>query len=401
MKMVITRRGVEALPIPKGKRAVYTDAKTSGFCLMVQPSGKKSFCWYRKLCGLPTHRTLGEYPALSVETARQLADELNGKVARWRNDKYRGPSPLDRERAVSVGSLFDAYVEQHVKRHCKNPETAANHTRWIFGKYLSAWKNRTPESLRREHVRTRLAEIAEKHGQYSSNRVLQLLKALFNFASANELWDGENPCKGIKQYRETSRDRFLQPDELPRFFHALADDATPRDFRDTVLVSLFSGARAGNVFSMKWADLDLERGTWHISDTKNRTPYNVALAPELVTVLERRRSGAASEWVFESNRKRGEHVTECNYQWRKFLKRAGLANFRYHDLRRSLGSWAAGGGTSLLVIAKALGHVNTNATQIYSRLSLEPVRAAVSGAVSAMLASGGVERKALGAETGD
>ena len=68
---------------------------------------------------------------------------------------------------------------------------------------------------------------------------------------------------------------------------------------------------------------------------------------------------------------------------------AGLQDVRIHDLRRTLGSWQARNGASLLLIGKSLGHKTPQATAIYARLDLDPVRASVSAAASAMLAAGG------------
>jgi integrase len=61
---------------------------------------------------------------------------------------------------------------------------------------------------------------------------------------------------------------------------------------------------------------------------------------------------------------------------------------RIHDLRRTLGSWQAALGTSLPIIGKSLGHQSLEATQIYSRLELDPVRQSVERAGAALLAAG-------------
>ncbi|MFY7865527.1 tyrosine-type recombinase/integrase, partial [Roseateles sp.] len=65
-----------------------------------------------------------------------------------------------------------------------------------------------------------------------------------------------------------------------------------------------------------------------------------------------------------------------------------LRDLHVHDLRRTLGSWLASGGTSLPIIGKALNHKSPQATQVYARLSLGPVRDAIESATSAMLQAG-------------
>lgn len=86
---------------------------------------------------------------------------------------------------------------------------------------------------------------------------------------------------------------------------------------------------------------------------------------------------------------------------RAILANAGITNFkpgkkrtieidkknhvRFHDLRRTLGSWQAAQGTSLIVIGKSLGHTSTSATKVYARVNLDPVRDSVGQATDAMM----------------
>jgi integrase len=93
--------------------------------------------------------------------------------------------------------------------------------------------------------------------------------------------------------------------------------------------------------------------------------------------------------VFPGRGKTG-HLVEPKTAWARILKRAGLQNLRLHDLRRTLGSWQAATGASLPIIGKSLGHKSLAATQVYARLNLDPVRAAVNTATDAMLLAGGV-----------
>lgn len=75
--------------------------------------------------------------------------------------------------------------------------------------------------------------------------------------------------------------------------------------------------------------------------------------------------------------------------WAALMQAAGLSDLRLHDLRRSLGSWAAMSGASLAIIGRALGHKSVDATQIYARLQVDPVREAMEKATSQMLSRAG------------
>ncbi|HNO32547.1 MAG TPA: site-specific integrase, partial [Anaerolineales bacterium] len=181
-----------------------------------------------------------------------------------------------------------------------------------------------------------------------------------------------------------SRDRFLQPDELARFFDALGQ--IPSDtMRDFFLIALLTGARRANVSSMRWSDIDLESGVWHLSKTKNGTPQNVTLSPEAVPILKARAERAGvSQYVFPGEGKSG-HLVEPKKAWASLLRLAEIENLRIHDLRRTLASWQARTGASMLIIGKSLNHKTHQATGIYARLDLDPVRQSVNAATAAMM----------------
>ena len=80
--------------------------------------------------------------------------------------------------------------------------------------------------------------------------------------------------------------------------------------------------------------------------------------------------------------------------WATLLKAAGIKNLRIHDLRRTLGSWQARTGASLPIIGKSLNHKTHQATAIYARLDLDPVRQSVNTATTAMMEAGGMKEKA-------
>jgi len=217
------------------------------------------------------------------------------------------------------------------------------------------------------------------------------LRAIFNKA-ADWGYEGPNPARGIKKFPERSRERFLQADELPNFFKAVAEEANDA-VRDFILISLLTGARRGNVLAMRWADVNLERATWTIPTTKTDDSLTVPLVPEAVAILAGRQGRAQGEYVFPAKSKSG-HLAEPKTAWARILKRAGIKDLHVHDLRRTLGSWQAAQGASLVIIGKSLGHRNVSTTAIYSRLNIDPVRRSVEAATKAMLAAAGAQPKA-------
>lgn len=339
-------------------------------------------------------KTIGPFPDLSIEQARESADGFNTLSAEWKRKGYAGACPLEHPHEVTLQSVLDDYIESRLRAKAKNPEKAIKHTRWQFERYVpTAWKNRGLGSIQREQVRELHAKVGKDHGHYSANRIVGLLRTLFNWAIKNETWDGKNPAKGIDRFHEVKRTRFTQPDELPKLFKALQSEMN-LDLRDFVLLALTTGARRSNVLAMRWEQLDLVTGLWSIPDPKNRVPYTVPLIREAVGLLKVRRRRIAGDWVFPSRSKSG-HVMDVKKAWKRFLVRAKISGLRVHDLRRTLGSWQAGAGVSLPIIGKTLGHLSGDATAVYARLHLDPVRAAIELATSAMFTAGKTTRQKL------
>jgi integrase len=215
---------------------------------------------------------------------------------------------------------------------------------------------------------------------------------MYNKAIDWEILSGQNPTDRIKKFPEKSRERFLQPDEFPRFFKAVNEEANTT-IRDYILISLLTGARRTNAVEMRWEQINFEHGTWTIPVTKSGDSHTVPLVPEAMEILMARKSDSESEWVFPGTGETG-HLVEPTKAWRNILKRAGIKDLRLHDLRRTMGSWQASTGASLSVIGKSLAHKNVSTTAIYARLHLDPVRDAMSKATSAMMEAGKIKAPA-------
>ena len=212
------------------------------------------------------------------------------------------------------------------------------------------------------------------------------LRALFSWGIKYGYFSGANPCTGITKFKTRSRERFIRPDEFEKFLETLKNE-TNIDFRDYVYLSLFTGARQANVLSMRWDQIDFDLNLWYIPITKNKESQTLPLTELAKRLLEDRYERRKSdEWVFPSVSACG-HVVEPKAGWRKFLKDAGLKDLRMHDLRRTLGSYMAMNNQSLQIIGKVLGHKSATATQIYSRLSSDPLKQAMEAAQASMAKS--------------
>jgi integrase len=375
-RLVFTEKRVERLETPSERQHIYDD-ETPGLGLKLEPTGSKVWFWFRTVAGKPTWQKIGDWPSTSVEAAREAASEKNGKLAELKRTRFREGNPFASTRGeLTLDALVEAYCVRHVRAHANRPEKAERNVRWVVKKYLGAWRSRRLSEITRKEVIALHDELGVEH-KHTANRVVELLRTVFNFAIDKELWQGANPAQRIAKFHEAKRKRFLSRDELAQLGHALASEPS-QDLVDFVKISLWTGARKSDVLSARWSDVFVDENRWHVPNPKNAESYDVALTPEAVEIFSTRRNRATNgdQFVFPSHGA-SHHLTDLKKSWAALVKRAGIPNIRQHDLRRSHASWQAALGSSLLVISKSLGHQNTQATQIYSQLDLAPIRASV------------------------
>lgn len=377
-----TQQRVARLPVPKIGREYTYDERVPGLAVCVTSKGIRTWYIVRKVLRRTVRLRLATTEELTVDQARSRASELNGAMA-------RGADPQAAKRAArEEPTLADLWVaweaEKSSKRSWKEDQRQ-------YDRFLKPWASRRLSSIQPADVQALHRRIGKKNGHYAANRALALVKSLFYAAidpKSGIGFNGENPARGVRPFAEQSRDRFLSAEELKAFFTAL--DAEPSEtMRDFFLFALLTGARRANCQAARWVDINLDLRLWRIPGavSKSGVPIVVPVVDAAAELLRRRLEAAnGSPWVFPSYGKSG-HLVEPKAAWRRILKRAGLDDLRPHDLRRTLGSWMAISGSSMPVIGRTLGHKQVSTTEIYARLSVDPVRDGMTTATESMLAS--------------
>ena len=381
-RISFTKAAIERLETPASGRYLAYDASTKGLAVRVADTGAKTFYLYHWHHGRPVKIKVGGYPTISIEQARNEARRLLSEMELGHDPQAERRQARDELRLKDLWTVYGDWAKVH-KRSFHGEEL-------LYDKYLDKWAGRQLSTIGKPEVLALHIRIGKKR-PYQANRLLSLAVGLFNFAKANDYFTGDNPAAGVKPFAETARERYLTPDELPRFFAALG--TLDKKFGDFFAVLLATGARKSNVLAMAWADIDLAAATWRIPTTKTGKPLLLALSPMATTILCRRRKDAEADadeaipkcpWVFP-----GRHPARALAypypEWRQLCKEAKLDGLRLHDLRRTLASWAAAGGVSLQIIGKHLGHRQSATTEVYARLNLDPVRAAMNRTTTAML----------------
>lgn len=376
---------LKKLPIPAKGRTRYYDTQVPSLCLRVTHTGVLTFGVYRWRTkgGQPLQISLGRYPGMTIKEARAMALEKNLQI----NQGINPNTALHTSRQeLSLQELFNSVLG----REWRNLKSLKN-VKSIFKCHLKHLGSRLLSEITADTVATLHAKIADNRGKYIANRSVEVISSLFNYAKKYG-YVGPNPASDVEYEKEKERDRFIQPSEMPQFFKALNEEPN-QTLRDFFILLLLTGVRRSNLLAMRWEEINFPERFWHIEDTKNGESQNVTLTSEAIRILEKRKNNG-SDYVFESTTSKSGHIEEPKSAWRRILTRAGIKDLRVHDLRRTFGSYQVAQNASLQIVGKSLNHKSLQATRIYARLNMDPVRESVERGTQAILKAGGLAKQA-------
>jgi len=380
-----TKQELSKIKTPqKNKRIYKRDIKEKGLILCKTHTGSISFYLRKMVDGKDGRILIGHYPELSIENARKKALALKGSIAQGKNPQ-KDKNKLRQE--ITFGELWQKYMDFHSKLHKKSWQEDEDY----YKRHLQGFKTTKISNISQSDIQNLQSKVSAKNGIFVANKLLAIISVVFNKA-IEWGWQGVNPARNIKKFREKSRDRFLKEDELPRFFEALQEEENDL-FKDYFYISIFTGIRKSNILATKWADIDFDQKNLYVPDSKNGEPQNFPLSDIVIDILRKRKiankkldlKDFQSQWVFPSFNSASGHLEEPKKAWNRIKKRAKIEDLRIHDLRRTLGSYQAINGSSLEIIGKSLNQKSIKATKIYARLSNDPVRNSVDKAVDKML----------------
>ncbi|MGI8786985.1 MAG: tyrosine-type recombinase/integrase [Pyrinomonadaceae bacterium] len=203
------------------------------------------------------------------------------------------------------------------------------------------------------------------------NRSLSVLSKIFSLAFDAELVEA-NPCSRVRKLRTNNeRVRVLSTEEEERLFAALSGNELVKQI---VVVALHTGLRRGEIFNLKWFDVDFTRGFVQVreskSDKKRIVPMNRTVRM-LLGGLKR-----TSEFVFPSPRT-GRRLDNIKKGFRRAADEASIGDFRFHDLRHTAATRMADAGADAFTLMKILGHSDIRMTARYTHATDVALRRAV------------------------
>lgn len=376
----------------KNSRCMVMDDEVPGFGLRVFPSGRKVFVLrYRTTVGRERMQSIGDFPTLTVQEAR-------ARAVRIRADVLDGGDPLDekqnRRRGATVAQLAEAYLERYAKVH---KITWEKDQRQLRAHVLPAWGRRKVDSIQYVDV-DELHRRIGRNTPIEANRTIALVRKMFNFARTTGFLEQPrgNPATGIEMFPETKRDRWITPEELPRLAKAIDAEESPF-IRAAMWLLVLTGLRRTELLEARWSNVDFARRELRIPTTKSGRPHIVPLSGQAMAILNGLPRLEGNHFILPG-RDEGKPINNIDKPWGRIRKAAGIEDARLHDLRRTVGSWLAMDGASLLVIGKTLNQSSPATTAVYARLNFDPVREALErhGAkVEAVIRGGGAEVSTL------
>lgn len=349
---------------------ILRDVEVRGFGAR-RRAGAPSYFLQTRINGRLKWITIGKHGSpWTPATARREALRLLGDIADGDD-----PSAVKQQRRqmLIVSEAAEAFMESHGSR--LRASTRTEYQRLISGAIVPALGRFGIREVARADV-IRL-HTSLKATPRKANFALAVLSKLMSWCEVEGLRDpNSNPCRQIKKYREASRQRFLSDDELDRLGGVLKDLTDQQAESPYVIAAirllLLTGARLGEILTLEWRYIDLQRGLISLPESKTgqKAVFLNEAAVELLRVLRR---VPDNPHVIVGARP-GGRLINLQKPWRRIRKLASIDDVRIHDLRHSFASIAAAHGASLQLIGRLLGHASTQTTQRYAHLVADQVK---------------------------
>lgn len=275
------------------------------------------------------------------------------------------------EKKHTLAELVDRYIESVLPTKPKNARNVKQHLLW--------WKQELGHCLLSEikssHIAQKRDELLSQDTFFkkprSSTTVIRYIASLshaFSIAVKEWGWMDENPiCKINKPKLPQGRIRFLNELEKNRLLEA-CKQSNSSCLYPIVVLALSTGMRKGEILTLTWDDIDLDREAILLQTTKNGERRLIPLTGLSLQLIKRVNADRNSFLVFPSPNNPTQPL-DIRSAWERALRKADIFNFKFHDLRHTAASYLAMNNASLIEIGALLGHKTVQMTKRYAHLS--------------------------------
>ncbi len=340
----LTKAALDKIPFTEtGKGQVaYYDTDLKGFGLVVGATAK-TFIVQKDILGRTRRVTIGRYGTWTVELARREAQHLLVTM-----DKGIDPvreRRLEQANNVTLGEGLAIHLERIQRKGC----VAGTIQRYkeSVGNQLKDWLNRPMHEITRSECRARHTQLGEVRGEGAANQAMKCLRAIYTTMMKENEHIHSSPTMAVHWYKERRRQEPVADGMLADWYQKVMSIHNPVR-RDYQLFTLFTGLRRNDACTVKWADVDLDRGSLHRPKPKGGEDraFTVPLPDICLDILRRRKRdnvaffGKDCPWAFPAFDSQGN----LSHMVMPYEKRKGLPT--PHRLRDTYTTAANAAGLS-------------------------------------------------------
>jgi integrase len=351
---------------PELKKIDYFDAVTRGFLLEVRTSGGKTFYQrYSDDRGRERQYKVGSADVLTLRQARRRAIQIKAQAILGADPQQER---LERRSIPTLRAFVDERYLPFVKgykRSWKTDETVLRvHILPMLGRYFL-------DEIKSDFIIELTNKMrSEEYAPGTIGRIIVILRYIFNLAIKWKVVPpGTNPASGVPVPPDVQRSRYLSKEEAARLIASIRADENQVAARAIMLLFL-TGARRNEVTQAQWSYIDWQRATLFVPKSKNGKPRYIQLNSSAIDLLKSAPRADGNPYIFPAPTT-ARPMPHLFFPWDRIRKRAGLQNFRLHDLRHSFASFLVNKVRDLYVVQQVLGHTNYRSTQRYAHLSID------------------------------
>jgi integrase len=294
----------------------------------------------------------------------------------------------------TLGQAGEEYID-HLETVMERKRTTIKDYRgYLRGHLAPYFGDRQIEKIDADLVAAYLRrKLQQGYASKTIQNQLNFLHGIFAFAE-RRLWVSANPVALVDRPKKNRsprrRIRFLQPTELDRLIAAVPDNDLGKVERPLYLGAAMTGLRQGELLALRWTDIDWVAGRIRVAESLSRREFDspkshegrsVPMADRLARELERhfKRSDYRADHDLVFCHPHTGHVLEpstVTKRLKRTLKRAGLRELTFHELRHTFGTQMAAVGTPLRALQEWMGHGDAKTTEIYRHYAPDPTHGA-------------------------
>lgn len=339
----LTKPFIDSIEPPASGQCFYRDEDVPGFALRATPKSK-SFILEKRVNGINRRITIGKWPEISLESARNQACIMLGEIS-------RGNDPVTGKRINSSSDITLREVHEHFleTRHVR--ETTKRNYHYAINRHFNDWLDMPISSITKDMVEQRHHDLTVKpnrlgtSGHGRANSALKKLSALINFAADRYGTEDEplirtNPVSRLSHIRAWHRiypRRGIIPDHKLKDWYKGVGALQHEVARDFMIFLLLTGMRFGETRQLKWRYVDFDNKILSVPRelTKTDREHRLPLSDFLIQLLKKRYVyRKTSDWVFQSSRLENKPLSAGSGIVHKVRAKCGF-KFTCHDLRRT------------------------------------------------------------------